>query len=344
MVGEIIWGADGAAADTINLYFPNKNLALGPVVATRSAVLDQSSFGVISYAHKNDSMPAYFDEIRFGANYASVAPANTDPLTLAPAGFVDNKSGGPVLESDTLVYTVSFNKVVNPATIDAADFENGGTSPITFNNVTVSGTKAYVTVTPTFPGAAGTLQLGVKAGAVIRDYLGNALDTSSPISDDTLITVNADTVPPQVVSINSPPAATPIYGLPTIPFTVTFNKYFMNDATVTNADFTNLGTASITVGTVTRISSGTNPAVYSFNVTPTSTGTLRLRLSGTVADAMGNSVTVPVNDDTILSFVSPVSRGTIVVDGSVTSNATTGDSHPHLQCQRVGQARGDPHR
>jgi hypothetical protein len=323
VVGEIIWGANGTATDTINLYFPNKNLALGPVVATRSAVLDQSSFGVISHAHKNDSIPSYFDEIRFGANSASVIPANTDPLTLAPGGFVDNRSGGPVLESDTLVYTVSFNKVVDPMTITAADFENGGTSPITFNHVTVSGTKAYVTVTPAFPGATGTLQLGVKAGAVIQDYLGNALDTSSPISDDTLISVNADTVPPQVVSINSPPAATPIYGLPTIPFTVTFNKYFMDNATVTNADFTNAGTASITVGAVTRISSGTNPAVYSFNVTPTSTGTLRLRLSGTVADVMGNSATVPVNDDTILNFVSPVSRGSIVVAGSTTSNATT---------------------
>ena len=282
--------------------FLTRTCALGPVVATRGAVLDQSSFGVISYAHKNDSTPSYFDEIRFGANYASVAPANTDPLTLEPSGFVDNKSGGPVLESDTLVYTVSFNKVVDPATIDATDFENGGTSPITFNNVTVSGTKAYVTVTPAFPGAAGTLQLGVRAGAVIQDYLGNALDTSSPISDDTLITVNADTVPPQVVSINSPPAATPIYGLPTIPFTVTFDKYFMDDATVTNADFTNLGTASITVGAVTRISSGTNPAVYSFNVTPTSTGTLQLRLSGTVQDLIGNAVAVPVVDDYTYTF------------------------------------------
>jgi hypothetical protein len=333
VVGEIIWGGNGAAADTINLYFPNKNLALGPVVATRSATLDQSAFGVISYAHKNDSTPSYFDEIRFGANYASVVPANTDPLTLEPSGFVDNKSGGPVLESDTLVYTVSFNKVVDPATIDATDFENGGTSPITFNNVAVSGTKVFVTVTPTFPGAAGTLQLGVKAGAVIQDYLGNALDTSAPISDDTLITVNADTVPPQVVSINSPPAGTPIYGLPTIPFSVTFDKYFIDDATVTNADFTNAGTASITVGTVTRTSSGTNPAVYSFNVTPTSTGTLQLRLSGTVGDVMGNSATVPVNDDTILNFVSPVPRGTITVSDPVTSNATTA---PHTLTFNAG--------
>jgi hypothetical protein len=302
VVGEIIWGANGAAADTINLYFPNKNLQLGPVVATRSAVLDQSSFGVISYAHKNDSIPSYFDEIRFGANYASVAPANTDPLTLEPSSFVDNKSGGPVLESDTLVYTVTFNKVVDPATIDATDFENGGTSPITFNNVTVSGTKVFVTVTPAFPGAAGTLQLGIRAGAVIQDYLGNALDTSSPISDDTLITVNADTVLPRVVSINSPPAATPIFGLPTIPFTVTFDKYFMDDATVTNADFTNMGTAAIAVGAVTRISTGTGPAKYSFSVTPTSTGTLRLQLSGTVQDLIGNAVATPVLDDATYTF------------------------------------------
>jgi hypothetical protein len=316
VVGEIIWGADGAATDTINLYFPDKNLAQGSVVATRSAVLDQAAFSVISYAHKNDSTPAYFDEIRFGASYADVAPADTSPLTLAPSDIVDNKAGGPVLESATLVYTFNFNKTLDPATVDASDFENGGTSPITINSVTVLGNKVTVTVTPAFPGAAGTLQMQVKAGAVISDFAGSqSLNTTSAIADDTVITVNTDTVLPTVVSITSPLAATPIYGLPAIPYVVTFDKYFMDDATVTPADFTNTGNASITVNSVTRTSTGTAPATYAVSVTPTSTGTLQLQLSGTVQDLIGNAVATPVLDDYTYTFASPEpAKQTITVD------------------------------
>lgn len=80
IVGEMVWGADAASNDTINLYFPNMTtLALGSVVATRSVVLDQSGFNTITYAMKNDSQPAFFDEIRFGGSSADVLPAIPEP-------------------------------------------------------------------------------------------------------------------------------------------------------------------------------------------------------------------------------------------------------------------------
>jgi hypothetical protein len=234
---------------------------------------------------------------------------------LASSDIVDNKNGGPVLESETLVFTLTFSKVLNPASVDASDFENGGTSPLTINSVTVTDNKVFVTATPTFPGAAGTLILQVKAGATIQDYLANGLDTTSAIADDTVITVNADTVLPTVVSIVSPPAVSPIYGLPTIPYTVTFDKYFMDDATVEPADFTNAGTASISVGAVTRTSAPTAPAKYTFEVTATSAGTVQLQLSGTVSDVMGNSVVTPVNDDTTYTLAAPEpAKQTITLD------------------------------
>ena len=316
VVGKIDWGADGASNDTVSIYLPSTDLALpGSPVSTRSAVLDQSLFNTISFASKNEGKPA-IDEIRFGVSYADVAPVDTSPLTLAPANIVDNKAGGPVLESETLVYAFNFNKNLNPATVDANDFQNGGTSPITINSVTVSGNQVTVTVTPAFPGAAGTLQMQVKSGAVISDFAGTqSLDTTSAIADDTVITVNADTVLPTVTSITSPTAASPIYGLAAIPYVVTFSKYFMDDATVNTADFTNAGTASITVNSVTKTSTGTAPATYAVSVTPTSTGTLQLQLSGTVQDVIGNAVATPVVDDYTYTFASPEpAKQTITVD------------------------------
>lgn len=76
IVGEMIWGADGAAVDTINLYRPNTSLVLGSVLATRSVVLNQSAFDTLTFANKGDvgAFPITVDEIRFGDSYASVSP------------------------------------------------------------------------------------------------------------------------------------------------------------------------------------------------------------------------------------------------------------------------------
>lgn len=319
IVGKFIWGD---ASDTIEIYNVGPDLALGSPVSTYTTAsnVDQSLFDTISFGSKDATPGHYIDEIRLGASVADVLPSNPAAPTLASADIVDNKSGGPILESETLVYTLTFSENINGATVDATDFENGGTAPITINNVTTTSNQVLVTVTPTFPGATGTLRLRVKAGAVIEDFSATPLATASPIADDTEITVNADSVPPTVVSITSPVAATPIYGLPTIPYTVTFDKYFMDDATVTVADFSNFGTASITVDSVTRVSTGTVPAVYLVQVTATTPGTVQLRLSGTVGDAMGNSVVVPVDDDTIYTLASPEpAKETITLDKFVSA-------------------------
>jgi hypothetical protein len=300
----------------VKLYLPSTDLTLGSAVSTTSFNLNQSLFTRLSFSSKQDNLPNGWDEIRFGVSSADVLPTNPGPPTLASTDIVDNKTGGPILESTTVTYTLTFSENMGAASIEASDFDNAGTAPITINSVTTTLNKAFVTVTPAFPGATGTLQLRVKAGAVISDFLGTPLDTTSPILDDTIITVDADTVPPALVSITSPPAASPIYGLPAIPYTVTFDKYFMDDATVTTADFTNMGSATISVDSVTRTSAGTAPATYLVQVTPASSGTLQLQLSGTVSDVMGNSVAVPVLDDTIYTMASPLpSKQTIVIQG-----------------------------
>jgi hypothetical protein len=81
IVGEIIWGADGASADTLNIYLPGTDLALpGSVHSTHTAVLDQSAFGKVIVAGKNQQ--PMIDEIRFGATYADVTPV-PEPATMA---------------------------------------------------------------------------------------------------------------------------------------------------------------------------------------------------------------------------------------------------------------------
>jgi hypothetical protein len=312
----MIFSANGTSPDTVNLYLPTANLTLGSPVSTINFNLNQSLFSRISFSSRSENLPNRWDEIRFGVNSSDVLPTNTEPPTLASSDIVDDKTGGPILESNTVTYTLSFSENMNAASIDASDFDNAGTAPITINSVSTTLNKAIVTLTPSFPGATGTLQLRVKAGASISDFLGTPLDTTASILDNTIININPDTVLPTVISITSPPAKTPVSGTPAVPYTVTFDKYFMNDATVTAADFTNAGTASISVGSVTRTSSGTAPATYLVQVTPTTAGTLTLRLSGTVSDLVGNSVTTPVDDDATYTFDSTIpSKQTIVVQG-----------------------------
>jgi len=70
IVGELIWGADGASNDRVNLYLPDTALNLGSVVDTQIAVLDQANFDLVTLGLKTNTFG--FDEIRFGATYEDV--------------------------------------------------------------------------------------------------------------------------------------------------------------------------------------------------------------------------------------------------------------------------------
>ncbi|NNC87462.1 MAG: hypothetical protein HKN82_03255, partial [Akkermansiaceae bacterium] len=125
---------------------------------------------------------------------AAPVPPETDPPTLAGSDIVDDKGGGPISDSETVLYTVSFSEAMDPSTVGTADFENGGSPAASIDSVSATADAAVFEVTVT-PGGAGTLQLQVAAGANLEDLAGNALDTSSAIPDDTVITVE-DTPPP----------------------------------------------------------------------------------------------------------------------------------------------------
>ena len=127
-----------------------------------------------------------------------------------------------------------------------------------------------------------------------------------------------------MVSIASPSASGTIYGTPTITYTVTFSE-FINPVTASN--FTNAGTAPFTIGTVTRISGGAPAAsVYTVQVIPSGSGTVQLEVQGTVEDPSSNPLAVPVTDTVVytLDTGTEPARETVTLDGSTTSNSTSG--------------------
>ena len=87
-------------------------------------------------------------------------------------------------------------------------------------------------------------------------------------------------------------------------YTLTFSED-MNDSTVGAADFFNAGNAAITIGAITE----TSPGVFSVEVTPTSTGLLRLAVAAGAAlqDAQGDALntTHAIIDDTVVTVNLP---------------------------------------
>lgn len=77
VVGELVWGADLASDDTLNLYNPPVNdlATLGSAVSSVSlGNIDQTAFDTISMTVRNADGDQIYDELRFGATYDDVSP------------------------------------------------------------------------------------------------------------------------------------------------------------------------------------------------------------------------------------------------------------------------------
>ncbi|MCH7229188.1 hypothetical protein MLD59_23845, partial [Verrucomicrobiaceae bacterium E54] len=108
--------------------------------------------------------------------------ADVTPPTLT--SIVDGAGGGPVLEGQTVVYTVTFDEPMNASTIGTDDFENGGSPAGVISAVNATGDPAVyeVLASSAYPGGVGTLILQIKAGAVLEDLSSNPLDTTSALT------------------------------------------------------------------------------------------------------------------------------------------------------------------
>jgi autotransporter-associated beta strand protein len=223
------------------------------------------------------------------------------PPTLAANSIVDDKSGNQVTDNTLVTYTVTFSEDMDAATVGADDFSNAGTASANIGTVTETSPGVFsVPVTPT---SIGTLQLKVNASAVLTDVAGNALNTASAIVDDTTISViSSDTTPPTLANtdIVDNKSGGPVMVNTLVTYTVTFSED-MDAATVSAADFGNAGTASFSIGTVTE----TSPGVFSVPVTPSSAGTLQLKVnaSAVLTDLAGNALNTAsaIVDDTTIT-------------------------------------------
>jgi hypothetical protein len=220
------------------------------------------------------------------------------PPSLAPADIVDDRDGAPVAVDTPVIYTVTFSKEMDAATVTSADFGNEGTAPVMIGAVTeISPGVFTVETTPT---GAGTLILRVNAGAILSDTAGNNIDTTSAILDETSITV--DGIAPTLASadIVDDKGGAPIPVDTPVTYTITFSEE-MNLASVTPEDFGNAGTAPVTLGAVGEIS----PGVFTIEATPNGAGTLILRVNAgaVLSDLAGNNLdtTAAILDDTTIT-------------------------------------------
>jgi len=125
-----------------------------------------------------------------GASAAAFSPPDTTAPTLASSDIVDNQGGGPIDAFTLVTYTVTFSEDMDDGTVSAADFGNSGTATFTVGTVTETAPGSGVFSVPVTPTSNGTLALQVNAGTVLRDAVGNALDTTAAITDDTSLTIN----------------------------------------------------------------------------------------------------------------------------------------------------------
>ena len=234
-----------------------------------------------------------------------------DNIPPTVTGIADNKFGGPILAGTLVTYTVTFSKDMDASTVVAGIFGNAGDAPVTIG--TVSQTSARVFTVQATPTSAGSLQLQINAGAVVKDVMGNLLNTTSAVLDDTTITVTAiDNTPPTLVNIVDDKSGGPVATNTLVTYTVTFSEA-MQASTVTAAGvFSSAGSAAYTIGTISQ----TAPNVFTVPVTPTSDGTLRLQINqyAIVTDLAGNPL------DTSASILDDT---TITVDGTPPTLART---------------------
>lgn len=277
----------------VTINTTDSSFGIGTTAITASSANTQGFNGLL------DELRIYNSAL-IESEIANLALLDSISPTLAGSNMVDNQSGGPVEVGTRVTYTVTFSEDINGSTLSSADFDNAGTSAISIGALTESSPGVFtVEVTPT---TTGTLQLRVPTTATIEDLAGNALDSDPAILDDTTITVTADSTAPTLTGsdIVDDRSGTQVPTGSVVTYTLTFSED-IDDSTVGAADFANAGTAVFTIGAITE----TSPGVFSVEVTPSTIGSLQLRIASdaSITDAAGLALaTSPaIVDDTTLT-------------------------------------------
>lgn len=310
-VGKITWGAFGTpGSDVFELYLPDEDLVLGPVVSTISADFDQNGLGVggaaanafdtigIGAGRPQNLVPEV-DEIRFGATYGDVTPLDLSAPELVSTSPADEAPDGLLTQQIATFNEPVFVGVGDIRIVNDTDVVTT-TIPVGDPQIVVSGRT--LTITPTVPLLGNkAYHIEIDAGAVtnynLLDYAGilNATDWN----------FIADGTDPTLASITDSVSPLPNLTNTTVTYTVTFDEA-MIAGTVDTSDFANGGSAGITVDSVTAT---VDPAVYEVVVTTLTAGDLTLEIvaSAVITDLSGNALdtTVALPDDTTITVNDP---------------------------------------
>jgi hypothetical protein len=229
-------------------------------------------------------------------NFTTIAAGDITPPTITSLSPADDATG-VALNAD-LVATFSEDVLKGTGNIlvkKTSDDSIVHTIDVASGLVTVSG--AVVTINPATDFAFNTGYYVEIPATVFKDASSNFF---AGISDKNTwnFTSLADTIPPTVVSIDDGDANNFVQPNLALTYTITFSED-IDEATVSDADFDNDGTATFTIGTIEETSSG----VFTVQVTPTGEGTLRLRIptGAVIKDTAGNELAVPVSDNDTLT-------------------------------------------
>ena len=175
---------------------------------------------------------------------------------------------------------------------------------------------------------------GTPVAGIAIDYDNDPRSATAPdIGSDEFNVSNPATGAPTVISINDDEADNGVTVNTTISYTIRFSED-IEVATVSAADFDNAGTASITFGAIAEIS----PGVFFVQVTPTSDGTIILRIpaGAVISDLQGENLVTPVIDNDTVTAATAIALTVnsigdapdLKLDGTCDADAAT----PGSQC------------
>ncbi len=201
------------------------------------------------------------------------------------------------------VITVTFNEVMNPATITQASFTITGAAPVA-GTITYSGNTA--TFTPSSPLAMNTTYTG-RVTTAVKDLMGNALQTDYIWTFST-----GTTLSPVVISTDPANNAT---GVPLNKrVTATFNMP-MNPLTINATTFTLRQGATVVAGVVTY--SGTTASF-----TPAAPLTLNTVYTATITTGARNTAGTALASNYVWSFTTGTLTAPTVISTDPANNAT----------------------
>ena len=298
--------------------FTNTGTSTGCVFAPTLAADGLTATLTASFCNDGTVIPtlAAGSVVDLAGNLAPANAANGTTITLdrTPLAFTAATTTATALtNSNPIVYTLTSTELW--ANMEAADFVNTGTATgCTFTLAWVSG----FTFTASVSGCSttGTLKPVITARSM-TDTVGNP----SPAVAYALPELTLDRVAPVVVAGDFPDENVATFA--PLTYTYTFSEPIV-DASLTAADFSNVGAATTATGCVYAPVVAANHLSATVTVTGCSEGNIKLRLAAnSVTDLAGNNGPAALIDSPVTALINTAPRATYTANPTPITNATT---------------------